>query len=270
MTYFNKNKELKNGYNVYIDDTTNRHNTMMNVGLLIMDKDQTWEFEDAKEEVAILLFEGDVDYEYEEKKFHAVRKDSFTQNGFCLLASKNTKVKITAHSHSELYIQTTPNEKEFEPVMYSEENMLVQEAGSKGELMGCMRRDIITYFDYDNAPFSNMVLGEVLSHPGKWSSYPPHYHPQPEVYFYRFDRPQGFGAGFANGEVYKIEHNGIAAINYGFHSQVTAPGYALCYAWGIRHLDGNPWRKTRIDEKEHEWLWKDDANDHIFKGKEAK
>ena len=184
-----------------------------------------------------------------------------------MLAPRKTKIKITSNAHSELYIQSTINEKDYEAVMYSEENMLVQKLGSKGELLGCMERDVITYFDYDNAPFSNMVLGEVLSYPGKWSSYPPHYHPQPEVYFYRFDRPQGFGAGFANGECFKTEHNGCAVINYGFHSQATAPGYALCYAWGIRHLDGNPWKKTRIDEPEHKWLLASDANDNMFKGK---
>lgn len=266
MTYFKKDN-LKKGYNSYIDSTTNQHNTMMNVGLVILDAGDTWEFESKTEEVAVLLFEGDVEYGYAGKKFHAVRKDSFHYNGFCLLAPKNTKVTLKANAHSEIYVQSTINDKDYEPVMYSEENMLVQEAGSHNELLGCMRRDIITYFDYDNAPFSNMVLGEVLSYPGKWSSYPPHYHPQPEVYFYRFDKPQGFGAGFANDEVYKSEHNGCAVINYGFHSQTTAPGYACCYAWGIRHLDGNPWKKTRIDEKAHEWLWKEDANDHMFKGK---
>ena len=111
-----------------------------------------------------------------------------------------------------------------------------------------------------------MVLGEVFNQPGRWSSYPPHHHPQPEVYFYRFDYPDGFGAGFANGEIYKTGHNGLSIINHGFHSQVAAPGYALCYAWGIRHLDGDPWIKTRIDDPEHSWLWKEDANDHIFKG----
>ena len=67
-----------------------------------------------------------------------------------------------------------------------------------------------------------------------------------------------------NGEIYKTGHNGCAVINHGFHSQVVAPGYAMCYAWGIRHLEGDPWLKTRIDDKEHEWLWKPDANDHIY------
>lgn len=123
-------------------------------------------------------------------------------------------------------------------------------------------------FDYESAPWSNMVLGEALNCPGKWSSYPPHHHPQPEVYFYRFDHPQGFGAGFGNGEIYKTQHNGLSIINHGFHSQAAAPGYAMCYMWGIRHLDGDPWRKTRIDDPEHAWLWKPDANEHIFNPEE--
>ena len=151
-------------------------------------------------------------------------------------------------------------------MLYTPETIQVQHAGANGELMGCMRREIKTFFDYDNAPFSKMVLGEVLNFPGKWSSYPPHHHPQPEVYFYRFDHQHGFGAGFANGEIYRTGQNGLAVINHGFHSQCAAPGYAMCYAWGIRHLEGDPWLKTRIDDEEHAWLWKPDANDHIFKG----
>ena len=75
---------------------------------------------------------------------------------------------------------------------------------------------------------------------------------------------QLFGAGFANGEIFKTQHNGCAVINHGFHSQTAAPGYAMCYAWGIRHLEGDPWDKTRIDDPEHAWLWKADANDHIY------
>ena len=174
------------------------------------------------------------------------------------------KVTITAKAHSELYIQATVNETPYEAVMYTPDKVQVEHKGFGGELMGCMSREIKTFFDLDNAPFSKMVLGEVLNLPGKWSSYPPHHHPQPEVYFYRFDYPDGFGAGFANGEIFKTQHNGCAVINHGFHSQTAAPGYAMCYAWGIRHLDGDPWDKTRIDDPEHAWLWKADANDHIY------
>ena len=266
MAYFNKNAELKNGYNAYIDMTKDDMGTQMDVGLLLMEAGDTYTIEEAEKETAVLLFSGTVTYQWGDQTCEADRPDCFHHEAFCLLAPRKTKIVLTAHAHSELYIQKTVNDTDYQAVMYTPETVQTQHAGSNGELLGCMEREIKTFFDYDNAPFSKMVLGEVLNYPGKWSSYPPHHHPQPEVYFYRFDYPQGFGAGFANGEIYKTGHNGCAVINYGFHSQAAAPGYAMCYTWGIRHLDGDPWLKTRIDDKEHEWLRAPDANEHIYQG----
>ena len=266
MTYFTKNKELKNGYNTYIDMSVDDMGTLMDVGLLLMEEGDTYVFEETEKEIAVLLFQGNVTYEWNDQKVVADRPDTFHSEAYCLHASKGTKITLTAHAHSELYIQKTFNDRTFDAVMYDPSKIDVELKGYNGELKGAMKREIKTFFDLSNAPYSNMVLGEVLNHPGKWSSYPPHYHPQPEVYFYRFDYPDGFGAGFANDEIYKTGHNGLSVITHGFHSQCTAPGYAMCYAWGIRHLDGDPWAKTRIDNPEHAWLWKDDANDHIYEG----
>ena len=259
-------KELHRGYNPYIDASENDLGTQMDVGLLILEPGDTWSCLEPEKETAVLLFGGRVSIDWNGKTVDAIRPDCFRYEAYCLLASRNTKITLRAKEHSEIYIQKTVNATDYQSVLYTPRTVQVQHAGAKGELMGCMRREIKTFFDYDNAPFSNMVLGEVLNFPGKWSSYPPHHHPQPEVYFYRFDHPQGFGAGFANGEIYQTGHNGLAVINHGFHSQTAAPGYAMCYAWGIRHLDGDPWKKTRIDDEEHEWLWKSDANEHIFQG----
>lgn len=266
MTYFNRNAELKNGYNPYIDMAKDDMGTRMDVGLLVLDAGESYFFDESEKEIAVLLFAGKVTLEWNGKTLSCERPDCFRYEAYCLHAGRGTKITVTAQGHSELYIQKTINSTPFEAVLYTPETVQVQHAGANGELMGCMRREIKTFFDYENAPYSNMVLGEVLNFPGKWSSYPPHHHPQPEVYFYRFDYPHGFGAGFANGEIYQTGHNGLAVINRGFHSQTAAPGYAMCYAWGIRHLDGDPWQKTRIDDPEHEWLWKADANDHIFQG----
>ena len=250
MTYFNQNANLKQGYNHYIDSSVDDMGTQMDVGLLVMEKGDTFIFEESQKEIAILLFSGKVTYQWNGETVDAVRPDCFHHEAYCLLASKGTKITLTAQEHSELYIQKTVNDTQYTPVMYTPETIQTQHAGANGELLGCMRREIKTFFDYDNAPFSN----------------PPHHHPQPEVYFYRFDYPDGFGAGFANGEIYQTGHNGLAVITSGFHSQTAAPGYAMCYAWGIRHLEGDPWKKTRIDDPEHAWLWKPDANDHIYQG----
>ena len=266
MTYLNKNAELKNGYNAYIDASRDDMGTQMDVGLLLMEAGDVYTIEEAEKETAVLLFEGKVTFQWSGRTVEGERPDCFRHEAYCLLAPRRTRIVLTAQAHSELYIQQTPNDRDYTAVMYTPETVQIQHAGAKGELMGAMRREIKTFFDYDNAPFSNMVLGEVLNFPGKWSSYPPHHHPQPEVYFYRFDYPHGFGAGFANGEIFQTGHNGLAVINHGFHSQAAAPGYAMCYAWGIRHPEGDPWLKTRIDDEEHAWLWKSDANDHIFQG----
>lgn len=265
MTYMNKNAALTRGYNPYIDAAADDMGTQMDVGLLILEPGDSYTIAEPEKETAVLLFAGDVTLRWAGEECRAVRPDCFRYEAYCLLAPRKTEIVLTAHAHSEIYIQRTVNETDYAPVLYTPETVQTQHAGSNGELMGCMQREIKTFFDYDNAPFSNMVLGEVLNYPGKWSSYPPHHHPQPEVYFYRFDHPQGFGAGFANGEIYKTGHNGLAIITSGFHSQTAAPGYAMCYSWGIRHLPGDPWRKTRIDDPEHAWLWQPDANEHIFK-----
>ena len=259
-------RQLSRGYNSYIDSSTDDMGTQMDVGLLIMEPGDTFTVREPEKETALLLFSGHVTYRWADQTVDAARPDCFHYEAYCLLAPRETEITLTALEHSEVYIQKTVNPRTYPAVMYTPQTVKTQHAGANGELLGCMQREIKTFFDYENAPFSNMVLGEVLNYPGKWSSYPPHHHPQPEVYFYRFDHPQGFGAGFGNGEIYRTGHNGISVINSGFHSQTAAPGYAMCYAWGIRHLDGDPWKKTRIDDEEHEWLWKPDANDSIYQG----
>ena len=222
MTYFNKNAELKNGYNAYIDSAVDDMGTQMDIGLLLMEAGDTYTIEEPEKETAVLLFAGKVTFQWNGETVEADRPDCFHYDAYCLLAPRKTKIVLTAQAHSELYIQKTVNERDYEAVMYSPDKVQVEHKGFNGELMGCMSREIKTFFDLDNAPFSNMVLGEVLNLPGKWSSYPPHHHPQPEVYFYRFDYPHGFGAGFANGDVYKTEQNGCA------HTDITQSLFHIC------------------------------------------
>lgn len=208
-----------------------------------------------KKECAVLLLSGKVRFKAEDKIDEICeRKNPFEKKPFAIHFSRNTRVKIEALENSEIIIQKTDNERTWEPVFYSPDNCLYQEFG-KGQWGGAGHRIVSTVFDLDNAPYSNMVMGEVFNQPGKWSSYPPHHHPQPEVYYYCFDHPHGFGVGFEGDTPYKTENGSCLCIRGGnAHQQVTAPGYEMYYVWMIRHLENNPWDKTRIYEKEHEWL----------------
>lgn len=251
---------LQKGYNEYIAlDSPEGRLAMMDVGLLIMEAGDEYAFEEPEKETAVILLEGEATFEWHGKSVLASRPNPFDYDPLCIHGSRRTKITISAVRHSEFYVQKTVNEANFAPKMYAPADIQTKKAGNAGELGGTMRRNIRMIFDYESVPYSNMVLGEVMNFPGLWSSYPPHWHPQPEVYFYRYDKPQGFGVGFTNGKLFETRHNGLLLITDDCHSQVAAPGYALCYVWGIRHLPGNPWQKTRIDDPAHTWMLEKDA-----------
>lgn len=249
------------GYNSIIELDANGSTMLMDVGILKLAKDQSFELFEAEKEMALLLLTGKTEVSHDDQRRIIERWSLFDEMPYCLHVPKGVRVEVNALDDCELYIQKTKNNNVFVPVFYRPEDVQVQKAGTGDVLRGCMRRNIRTVFDYGNAPYSKMVLGEVVNFPGKWSSYPPHHHPQPEVYFYKFDHPQGFGASFVGDEVFVSRHNSLTLIRSDVcHQQVAAPGYAMFYVWGIRHLEGDPWIKTRIDAPEHTWLLDPDAN----------
>ena len=243
--------ELKHGYNAM---TTCESDMMMDIGYQVMDENEIVEFEDTLKETAFVILTGEVEVHWDDRA-EVMRRDSlFDENPYCLHVPHSKKVWLKAHKRSEVLIQKTVNESDFAPVFYRPEDVQADVFG-EGMWNGTAERKVRTIFDYDNAPYSNMVNGEVINSPGRWSGYIPHNHPQPEVYTYKFDKPQGFGACFIGDNAFKISHNSWSELSSGYmHPQVTAPGYAMWYSWMIRHLDGDPWKKTRNDLPEHTWL----------------
>lgn len=227
---------------------------LMTIKVKVLKQGESICFNEAENETAVLLLAGDVCVAFNGKRENAVRRSVFLDKPYCLHFSKNTQVKVTANTESRILTQQTDNDRMFAPVWYTPQSCTLQEFG-KDQWNGTAHRQVLTLFDYANAPYSNMVMGEVFHKPGCWSSYPPHYHPQPELYYYEFDKPQGFGVGFVGEDCYKIHDGGALSITpMESHQQVAAPGYSMCYVWMIRHLDGDPWEKTRIDVPEHKWL----------------
>ena len=240
------------------------HPTMdMNITIYRMRGCAEMEWFHPDEEMAIVLLEGHVwlEWQINNEKFsyapnngYACRDSCIDDPGYCLHVPRGTKVRTyPMHCEAEILVQTTKNDREFEPQFYTPENTRRDTFG-KGQFDGKAERTVSTYFDIHNAPYSNMVCGEIVSPQGGWSSYPPHEHPHPEVYYYRFGHKNGFGACFIDDQAYKISDRSFAAIEGGkYHPQVTAPGYAMMYVWMIRHFDGYPWDERNFDPK-HQWL----------------
>ena len=143
--YFDK--KLHRGYNAYIDAARDDLGTMMDVGLLVLEPGDAYAIHDPEKETAVLLFEGAVELSYGEKVVPMERPDCFRYEAYCLLAPRGTKIGLIARSHAELYIQQTPNDRDYKPVLYTPETVQVQHAGANGELMGAMRREIKTFFE---------------------------------------------------------------------------------------------------------------------------
>ena len=80
---------------------------------------------------------------------------------------------------------------------------------------GAAARIVRTVFDDTNAPRASLVLGEVVALPGHWSSYPPHHHPQPEIYHYRFHPAQGLAFAAVGERAFTIRAGDTTLIRRG-------------------------------------------------------
>ena len=139
------------------------------------------------------------------------------------------------------------------PKLYTAKDTITEEFGNNVMDNTALRR-VRTIFDHDNAPYSNMVLGEVINFPGRWSSYPAHHHCQPEIYHYRIVPEQGVGFGCVGDDVHKVRNGDTLIVEGGrVHPQVAAPGYAMYYIWGIPHTPKR-WIKDREFLDEDKWL----------------
>ncbi len=210
----------------------------------------------AAREGALLLMKGELTFVLPEPEGRAVvgRESLFDDDPVCLHYPKGFPLELEALTDVELAYVGVENDASFEPVLFHRGNMLENDHRGKGQLDETAYRIVRTLFDIRNRPQCKLVLGEVVNFPGRWSSYPPHHHPQPEIYHYRFDKPQGYGHGELGDEVLKIRNfDTLKILDNADHSQCAAPGYAMYYIWAIRHLEGEPYTVPEFTA-EHRWL----------------
>jgi 5-deoxy-glucuronate isomerase len=210
----------------------------------------------AVREGALLLMKGELTFVLPEPEGRVVvsRDSLFDDDPICLHYPKGFPLVLEALSDVELAYVGVENDAPFEPVLFDGRNMLENDHRGKGQLDDTSYRIVRTLFDIRNRSECKLVLGEVINFPGRWSSYPPHHHPQPEIYHYRFDKPQGYGHGELGDEVLKIRNfDTLKILDNADHSQCAAPGYAMYYIWAIRHLPREPYTVPEFTA-EHRWL----------------
>ena len=228
---------------------------MMDVRVYRMKSGETRAFCRKGEEIAVLLLSGKITFEWTEKSETVSRESVFTEGPYAVHVCSDSEITVKAESDSEILVQCTKNDALFDGKLYRPEDA-PWGYSCVGKFGNVAKRRVNTIIDKEIAPYSNMVLGEVLNDRGNWSGYLPHRHPQPECYYFKFDRPEGFGASFVGDEVFKSVDNSFSAIPGGaLHPQSVAPGFQMYTCWMIRHLDGDPWlQTTRNEDEKYIWL----------------
>lgn len=116
-----------------------------------------------------------------------------------------------------------------------------------------------------------LVVVEVYTPSGNWSSYPPHKHDEhkvgddgalleadlEEIYFYKIDRPKGYAyqrvytADRRLDELIQARADDLVLVPEGYHPVVSAHGYTTYY---LNFLAGSAQSLANSDDPEHEWV----------------
>jgi 5-deoxy-glucuronate isomerase len=132
---------------------------------------------------------------------------------------------------------------------------------------GAQERTVIPILMGDQEADSLLVC-EVLTPPGHWSSYPPHKHDRDalpeeslleETYYHRIDPPNGFAlqrvyTGDGNlDETLAVRDRDVVLVPRGYHTVSAPPGYAVYYL----NVMAGPVREWAIaNDPDHEWMLK--------------
>ncbi len=210
-------------------------------------------------ETAWLLMAGKVSGSVGGQAFTFERGSLFDESASCVHVSAGTPVHMEVEEDSEFTVYYCDNSTPFEARIYHPDDVANEPRG-KGQVDDRCLRYVRTIFDGSNAPAgAELVLGEVITFQGGWSSYPPHHHPQPEIYHYRFTEPQGYGHGELGETVLKVrQYDTVKIMDLADHAQCAAPGYGMYYSWVIRHLPDDPYTVPEFTE-EHRWIMGQDA-----------
>lgn len=226
---------------------------LMDFGILRLNEGM--EFTDDKPlERAFVLLYGQIEVTYNGQTVCGTRATYTDDTIWCVNLPKGVSATIRGIAQdSQVAVIRTENDRDFAPVVRSGEQ-IVEEVRGKGYMNEAGTRIVRTAQDKRLTPASNLMFGEDMHYPGKWSGFPSHSHVQPELYFYKFYPEGGFGLLRLGDEGVVLEHNDTVLIEPNLvHPQVSAPGYAMYYLWIIRHLEGNPYLGPDFEEQ-HLWV----------------
>jgi 5-deoxy-glucuronate isomerase len=220
-------------------------------------------------ETAIVLLEGRVRADVDGKRFElGPRAGIFEELPWTLYVPRDTAYRL--EGDAELAVATAPCERRLEPVLQPPGEVDVEVRGA-----GNATRQINNMIQ-PGFPAERILVVEVLTPAGNWSSYPPHKHDEErppeevvleEVYYYRAPAPEAFGVqrlySPARGvdETWTVRDRDLLLVPYGYHAFCAAPGHDFYY---LNALAGDHHSMAASDDPALAWIrgaWRGEERD---------
>lgn len=170
------------------------------------------------------------------------------------------KASIVAQSVCEIAECRVPSTAKLEPVLVTPSDVSSSLRGG-----GNVSRQIVDVIS-PSFPADKLVVIEVYTPGGNWSSYPPHKHDThnpptevdlDEIYYFRIAEPKGFAFQHLYGGkqdqecTLKTVDGDVVLVRSGFHTVVAGPGYDTYY---LNFLAGTSRELAVTDDMQHTWI----------------
>jgi 5-deoxy-glucuronate isomerase len=190
-------------------------------------------------ELCLVLLSGVASVSAADQSFASVggRRDPFDGKPFAVYVPARSRACIRAESACELAVCLAPAEGRLEPRLIRPEQIGEEVRGT-----GTNTRYVRNILP-QSEPAERLLVVEVLTPGGHWSSYPPHKHDSgeggetqlEETYYHRFSRPGGFAFqrvytdDHSLDETIAIEDRDVVLVPRGYHPVAAAHGFDLYY-----------------------------------------
>jgi 5-deoxy-glucuronate isomerase len=201
----------------------------------------------------------------EGKKSIGGRKNVFDGLPYALYLSSGGGVDLQAETPCEIAECRVPSTASLQPRLITPRDIMSNLRGGENA-----SRQIVDVMP-PGFPADKLVVVEVYTPGGNWSSYPPHKHevhnpPEEvdldEIYYYRMKEPRAFAfqnlysSDGARSSILKVHDGDAVLVRDGYHPVVAGPGYDVYY---LNFLAGTSRSMMVTEDPEHVWLrssWK--------------
>jgi 5-deoxy-glucuronate isomerase len=201
-----------------------------------------WSGRTGRHETCLVLLSGAVSIAWSPGQRRTVRlgprRDVFSDYPHAVYLPPGTSFEIRASRPSEIAQCQSPTDKQFPARRIGPEECGLEIRGG-----GNATRQIIDILP-PAAAADRLLVCEVLTPAGNWSSYPPHKHDRhappveadlEETYYYRFSGPDGYGiqrlyaADDRSDRTLRVTDGDLVIVRDGYHPFVAAPGRDAYY-----------------------------------------